>query len=112
MADAFVILERVGDGYHMKSTGTRGDALMFVNTVTVTSDNTVTAVAWANYTAAIMGFDGDGVDVRTMYMVRDLSDGLWYVHSDAATALGAAAFATILFVHRSLCNDETTVTKA
>lgn len=108
MSDAFLILDRVGDGYKMRSTGSRGDALMFVNKVTLTSADTVTAVAWADYTASVVGFDGNGVDVQAMYMERDLSDGLWYVHSDPFTA---SAFALVLFTHRSLATDATTVTQ-
>ncbi len=107
MSNAFLILERVGDGYFMKPTEGRDDVLMFIEKFDFAGTGAVsTEVAWEDYTAVIAGFSTN-VDQQDMFMVRDLSDGFWYINCTSMTG-----FVNVLFIHRSMCNDDTVTTQA
>ncbi len=111
MADVFVRLVRAGNGYVFQGGG-RTDAVMYIDHFDVDSDDQATGVPYEFYTAVIAGFSGNGVDVREMYMIEDISDGTWHIHSDAASGLGAAAFAKVLFISRTFCTDSGITTQA
>lgn len=107
MANAFVVLDRVGNGYKMVNPDRPADGLMFIQRFALTAVATLsTAVGWANYSAAIVGFESNA-NIQDMYMVRDLSDGLWYIACTSITG-----FVHVMFMHRSLCTDATATTKA
>ena len=112
MADSFFRLERVGSGYFLKGGG-RSDAVMYIDEFSIAAATDVdTLVEYDNFTAMIAGFGTDGVDVRDMYMVEDLSSGTWHIRCAAATAFASDAFAKVLFINRAFCTDSGITTQA
>jgi hypothetical protein len=109
MSDAFLILERVGDGYFVKPTGGRGDALMFINQYTLDADAASvidTGVAFADYAASIVGLKtgNNAVDVNNFYAIHGNGDN-WDIIFDATGNIDSSSFVDVLFIHNSLCLD-------
>ncbi len=112
MADSFFVLEPVGNGYFLKGGG-RADAVMYIDDFSIAAATDVdTDVEYELYTAMIAGFDTDGVDVRDMYMVEDVSTGTWHIRCAAATAFASDAFAKVLFINKAFCTDSGVTSQA
>ena len=114
MAQAFMQLEQVGNGFRMTGGG-RSDSVMFLDEYSIGGSTTAdvdTTVSFADYTAVIAGFSGYGVDAREMYMIKDTSSGTWHIHGASGSAFGSNAFAKVLFISRFLCTDNGETTQA
>jgi hypothetical protein len=109
MADTFVRLERVGNGYFMKPSTGRTDTVCYTDQFVVgTSVDFDTDVPYADTVAMVVGHDADGVDSRGVWMVQDTVTETWHVY--AGVAGGAAAFVVVMFMNRALCGELTPIT--
>lgn len=109
MADNFILLERVGNGYFLKPTSGRGDTVLHVANVVVPMGagpaiDIATTFKTADWCAVVGGFKFTGTDVGVgVWMVANM-DGFWHVVATLTGALTAAGFVNVLFMDHAICS--------
>ena len=109
MADNFILLERVGNGYFLKPTSGRGDTVMHVANVVVPmaagpAIDIATTFKTADWCAIVAGEKFPGTDLTEGVWMFAHTDGFWHVKATLGGAVTAPGFVNVLFVDHAICS--------